>query len=153
MLGSFGSRIVEVFVDIASFKSFLILHAFSTYSLMFLSSSPFSHIIAAVGFSVRSGYIWLNSSRTFLPYELWNEVKEYAGIYNTPININEIGGLQVDRIYGLYRNWFGRFTLPDYYDTWNLDKQRRWLLKNLVLPTSYKLNQERYIQLSLMTFD
>ena len=87
----------------------------------------------------------------FIPEEIWNEIKEYAGIYNLPLNISEIRLLRTDRIYGLYRKWFGRFVLPDRYDYWNVDKQRIWLLKNLVVPTNYKMNRERYI--NLITYD
>ena len=65
----------------------------------------------------------------------------------TPAIANAVNNVRVDLLYGLYRDWFGRFILPDYYDFWGQGKRRKWLLKNLVEKNNYKMTEERYNKL------
>ena len=79
-----------------------------------------------------------------LPYNVWTLVKQYAGVYNLHIDYNAMNNVRVALLYGLYREWFGRIIIPDYYDYWRQEKRRKWLLKNLVKKNKYLMTEERY---------
>lgn len=92
-------------------------------------------------------YLIKNDGKYSLPYNVWILVKDYTGVYNLSINYDEVNNIRVDVMYGLYRDWFGRFILPDCYDFWNQRERRKWLLKNLVEKNNYKMTNERYNRL------
>jgi len=92
-------------------------------------------------------YLIEKDGKYSLPYNVWILVKLYTGVYNLSINFNAVNNVRVDLLYGLYRDWFGRFILPDYYDFWDHRKRRKWLLKNLVEKNNYKMTEERYNKL------
>lgn len=89
-------------------------------------------------------YLIKKDDKYALPYNVWILVKQYAGIYNLSVNYDNVNNVRVDLLYGLYRRWFGRFILPDYYDFWAQGKRRKWLLKNLVEKNNYKMTEEMY---------
>jgi hypothetical protein len=89
-------------------------------------------------------YLIKKDGKYALPYNVWILVKQYAGVYNQPVDFNAVNNMRVILLHSLYRKWFGRFILPDNYDLWNQGKRRQWLLKNLVEKNNYKMTEERY---------
>ena len=92
-------------------------------------------------------YLLEKNGKYALPYYVWNLIKEYTGIFNLSIDYSSLNNIRVDLLYGLYRSWFGRFILPDYYDFWGHTQRRKWLLKNLVKKNNYLMTKARYISL------
>tara|TARA_Y100000768_G_scaffold387158_1_gene377502 strand:+ start:8407 stop:8709 length:303 start_codon:yes stop_codon:yes gene_type:complete len=89
-------------------------------------------------------YLYEVNNKYYFPDDIWNIIKEYTGIYHIACNYNDINMLTTGSIYTLYRNWFGRFIISDYYDYWNNDERKKWLLKNLVNRDNYLMNKDKY---------
>lgn len=92
-------------------------------------------------------YLIKKDNQYSLPYDVWILIKEYTGIYNVSLDYTSVNAMRVDSLYGLYRSWFGRFIVPDYYDVWRHTQQRKWLLKNLVKKNNYLMTKDKYIDL------
>ena len=92
-------------------------------------------------------YLIEKNGKYALPYNVWDLIKEYTGIFNLSIDYSSVNAMRVDLLYGVYRSWFGRFIVPDYYDVWGHTQQRKWLLKNLVKKNNYLMTKDKYIDL------
>jgi len=89
-------------------------------------------------------YLIKKNGKYALPYNVWIMVKQYTGVYNLTTDYIRVNTVRAELLYGLSRRWFGRFVVPDCYDFWYEGKRRQWLLKNLVEKNNYKMTQERY---------
>ena len=87
-------------------------------------------------------YLHEENGKYYLPDLIWDIIKEYTGIYHIE-NVTLIYTISLDNINTLYREWIGRFILPDEYDTWNNNDKKKWLFKNLISP-NYLLNKDKY---------
>ena len=98
-------------------------------------------------------YLIKKNGKYTLPYYIWKMVKQYAGIYkyNLASSWRAVNNVKTGILYGLHRRWFGRFVVPDNYDLWDEYAKRRWLLKNLVEKNNYKMTEERYNRLILVS--
>tara|TARA_B100001175_G_C19442580_1_gene607038 strand:+ start:95 stop:391 length:297 start_codon:yes stop_codon:yes gene_type:complete len=90
-------------------------------------------------------YLFEQNGKYNLPDDVWNIIKEYAGVYHIN-NVSLVNTISTGDIYSLYRSWFGRFILPDEYDYWNNDIKKKWLFKNLVTP-KYLLDKDKYMDM------
>lgn len=97
-------------------------------------------------------YLIKKDNNYILPYNIWELIKKYAGIYKIE-NIHEIHNINTNTLYSLYRDWFGRFILPDNYDEMNNNVKKKWLLKNLVSRNCYIMNENRYIDMMFCLYD
>lgn len=96
-------------------------------------------------------YLIKKNGKYALPYNIWVIVKQYAGVYNLTTDYSAANTMRAELLYEQYRKWFGRFIIPDYYDLWDEGKRRKWLLKNLVVKNNYKMTEERYNRLILIS--
>lgn len=114
------------------------------YDLWITSSSPSEMDLTMnwINCDRNPRYIIEKDKKYELPDELWNIVKEYAGIYNISTEWNKIEKVGVNKLHTYYKDNFNkRITNINH----NASKSRKAILKFMM---QYGMNKEKYTNLN-----